>query len=73
MSAPAPKSTFPPPAPVPFLSITPNVPETALAELVVLMVFEFVALVCIILRVWARLKKKIRFALNDYAIFWAFV
>lgn len=62
---------YPPPDPVPSLSITPWIAESALSELIVLMVFEFIALVCVAMRVYVRIEKGGRFYLNDYAIFWA--
>lgn len=59
---------LPPPAPVPSLSITPHIPGQTLAELVVLMTVEFIALACVSLRTYIRLTMDRRLFFNDYAM-----
>lgn len=66
-------TVFPSPVPVLSLSITPNIPEIAFAQFIIVVVFEFIALVAVLLRIYARLMKRDTFFLNDYAIFWAFL
>lgn len=63
---------FSAPASVPSLSITSTVPNIVLTELVILVIFCFIALLTVSFRINARLTKGGIFYFNDYAIFWAF-
>jgi len=64
---------YPPAAPVPSLSITGKISGPVIITVTVLTIFQFLAVVAIILRIYARIVKGGRFYLNDYAIFWAFL
>lgn len=67
-----PSTGLPHPAPAPSLSITGRIPESTLANLVTLLIFEFIAFLCILLRIYTRIFGNGLFFLNDCAILWAF-
>ena len=53
------------------LSITNEIPTSALADLVVCIVFAIHALFWVALRIGARVYTRTKLQFNDYAIFWA--